>query len=83
MTTQRELSVAEIQLMRIKDTLKQAPQDKLHKVRSRFDGLLNAYKDDEEAIAMLRFLMAEYSLTQQVQMEKEYGSTGRNSVNVH
>ena len=80
---QRELSQAEVQLLNIENTLAQAPQEKLHNVRTRFDGLINAYSDDPEATAMLRFLMAEYNLKQQIQMEKGYGSSRRSPINVH
>lgn len=61
----------ELSLHNIRVTLSQAPQDKLHNVKTRFDGLLNAYKDDEEATTMLTFLMAENGLERRLQVEQE------------
>ena len=79
----RELSPAEAQLLNIQEALDQAPQKKLFNVRTRFEGLLNAYADDQEATTMLKFLMAEYSLQQKVNSEVPNGSDRRNAVNVH
>ena len=72
---------SELELMAIQDILSVADQNKLYLVRSRFDGLFNAYKDDVEATTMLKFLMAEYSVKQRVQQEG--GSISIDPTNIH
>jgi len=79
----REMSQAEVALLHVQQTLEQAPQDKLYQVRTRFDGLVNAYKGDKEAQAMLKFLMAEHGLKEKVQQEQIHGSSRGNPVNIH
>ncbi|RKZ94643.1 MAG: hypothetical protein DRQ46_09615 [Gammaproteobacteria bacterium] len=79
----RELSQAEVALFHVRKTLEQAPEDKLYQVRTRFDGLVNAYKGDAEAQAMLKLLMAEHGLNEKVQMENIHGSIRGNPVSVH
>ncbi len=80
---QREMSQAEVGLMHVQQTLEQAPQDKLYQVRTRFEGLIHAYKGDSEAQTMLKFLMAEHGLLEKVRQEKVYGSSRGNAVNIH
>lgn len=59
---QRQLTPTEVALKHTQDMLREANQEKLFHVKTRFVGLLNAYKEDEEATGMLNLLMAEYAL---------------------
>ena len=73
----------EISLQSIKDTLQEASQDKLFSIRSRFNGLINAYKDDVEATAILHLLMAEHTLETKIAIEAQNEFNKRSPINVH
>ena len=79
----RELSQAESALHNVQGTLETADQTKLYNVRTRFEGLINAYKDDAEGVAMLNMLMAEYSLKTKVAQERQSAPAVVPDGNIH
>ncbi len=68
-TVERQLTASEAGLLNVQHALETADEGKLYRIRTRFNGLINAYKDDEEALAMLSLLMAEYSLKRKISAE--------------
>ena len=56
----KPLSTAEVGLANIQNLLETADKDLLFKVRTRFDGLVNAYECDPVAFALLNLLMGEH-----------------------
>ena len=52
----------EKQLQAVEELLSEADQREVYLIRSRFTGLINAYKNDDGAIAILTLLMAEFGI---------------------
>ena len=75
MTEQVEQRVTpiEISLKNIQEILKDADQESVNPVRTRLNGLINAYKNDVESTAILHLLMAEYTLKSKIELEAKYG----------
>ena len=78
----RQLTNAEAALLNVQKALESGDQDLLFNVRTRFDGLINAYKDDVHATAMLHMLMAELSIKAKLKAEALHVS-GTGSTHVH
>ena len=80
---EQRITPIEISLQNIRDTLYEANQDKLFHIRGRFNKLINAYKDDIEATAMLRLLMAEHTLEEKIAIEARNEFNKRSPASVH
>ena len=80
---ERRVTPIDISLQNIKDTLQEADQDKLFHIRVRFNGLINAYRDDIEATAMLHLLMAEHTLEEKIAIEARNEFNKRSPTSVH
>jgi len=81
-TLERQLTQAEVALHNVQRALASGDQDLLYKVRTRFDGLVNAYKGDVNATAMLHMLIAELSIKAKVASEAQHVS-GTNTTSIH
>lgn len=65
----RQLTPTEAALHNVQNALATADQTQLHNVRTRFEGLVNAYKGDVNGTAMLHMLMAEHSIKVKLKAE--------------
>lgn len=70
---ERRCTAIEQSLLNIQGMLSDGDQGKVYPIRTRLDGLINAYKDDIESMAILHLLMAEYTLKSKIEMETRYG----------
>ena len=68
----RQLTNAEAALLNVQQALDSGDQDLLYKVRSRFDGLVNAYKGDAVATGMINMLMAEHSIKAKIMADSTH-----------
>jgi len=70
---EQAVTPVEQSLKNIQEILIEADQENVYPIRTRLNGLINAYKNDIESIAILHLLMAEYTLISKIEMEVKQG----------